>query len=47
MDASKLKEAVRDRYRPALGRVLLLVSVLLLELGLRIAAAAGCIQISE
>jgi hypothetical protein len=37
MEASKLKEAVGDRYRP----------VLVLVLGFRTASVAGCMQFSD
>jgi cytochrome c-type biogenesis protein CcmH/NrfG len=59
IDASKLKEAVGDRYRPAVALVRLLVLVLVLVrslvlmrslvsvLGFRTASAAGCMQISN
>jgi hypothetical protein len=59
MDASKLKEAVGDRYRAALARIVLLLVVLapvlvrvcacglVLELGFRMAWVAGCMQISD
>jgi hypothetical protein len=45
MEASKLKEAVGDRYRPALARTVLFL--VLPGVGLRMASAAGCMRFSN
>jgi hypothetical protein len=44
MDASKLNEAVGDRYEPALERVLVRVMP---GVGLRMASVVGCMHISD
>jgi hypothetical protein len=44
MDASKLNEAVGDRYGPALGRVFVRVMP---GVGLRMASVVGCMHISD